>query len=129
MAKNNKATALDHLRQLAEKCSQEISLLASLVVGAVEAEFLTASIPTNAWRANTDAEKKAVGLAYMADVAVEGAEAKDGVEAVLPVGSQSTASAAGMANVATVVPGAVRFYAVTVPEAAVAVQVRIIQGK
>lgn len=129
MAQTKKTTALDHLRQLAEKCSQEISLLASLVVGAVEAEFLTASIPANAWTTNTDTEKKAVGLAYMADVPVEGAEAKDGVEAVLPVGSQSAARAAGMANVATVVNGAVRFYAVTVPEAAVAVQVRIIQGK
>lgn len=129
MAQNKKTTALDHLRQLAEKCSQEISLLASLVVGAVEAEFLTTSIPVSAWTTNTDTEKKATGLAYMADVAVEGAEVKDGVEAVLPVGSQSTASAAGMANVATVIPGAVRFYAVKVPEAAVAVQVRIIQGK
>lgn len=129
MAKNNKTTALDHLRRLAERCSQEIATLAGLVVGVVEAEFLTASIPTNAWTANTDAEKKAVGLEYMADVPVEGAAAKDGVEAVLPVGSQSTASAAGMANVATVVNGAVRFYAVEIPEAAVSVQLRIIQGK
>jgi len=129
MAKNNKATALDHLRQLAERCSQEISALAGLVVGAVETEFLTTSIPTNAWKANTDAEKKAAGLAYMADVPVEGAEAKDAPDVVLKVGSMATASACGMANVATTIPGAVRFFSVEIPQAAVEVQVRIIQGK
>ena len=129
MENTNKATALDHLRQLAERCSQEIATLAALVVGVVEVEFLAASVPTNAWTANTDAEKKAAGLEFMADVPVEGAAAKDGVEAVLTVGSQSTASDAGMANVATVVNGAVRFYAVTAPKAAMSVQLRIIQGK
>ncbi len=129
MAQTKKATALDHLRQLAEKCSQELSMLAGLVVGAVEAEFLTTSIPVNAWIANTDAEKKAAGLNYMADVPVEGAEVKDAPDVVLKVGSMATASACGMANVATTIPGAVRFFSAEIPQAAVAVQVRIIQGK
>ncbi len=129
MAQTKKTTALDHLRQLAEKCSHEISVLAGLVVGAVETEFLTASIPTAAWKANTDTEKKAAGLVYMADVPVEGAEAKDAPDVVLKVGSMATASACGMANVATTIPGAVRFFSVEIPKAAVEVQVRIIQGK
>lgn len=129
MAKEQKTTALEHLKKVAMKCAEEISLLAGIVADALETEFTVASIPIKAWKANTDTEKKAAGLAYMADVPVEGAEAKDSVDAVLKVGSMATASACGMANVATVVPGAVRFFAVTIPEAAVAVQLRIIQGK
>ena len=129
MAKTKKTVALEHLQKMVLKCAQEIGLLAGLVADALETEFTVASIPITAWKANTDTEKMAAGLEYMADVPVEGAEEKDSVDAVLKVGSMTAASACGMSNVATVVPGAVRFFAVATPEAAITVQVRIVQGK
>lgn len=129
MAETKKATALNELQKLAARCQGQISKLASFIVGAVEEDFLSTSIPTNAWAENTDPEPMAEGLAYAANVPVEGAEAKDGVDAVLPYGSLAAAAACGMSNTATVVNGAVRFYAVTVPTVAIEVQVQIIKGK
>lgn len=129
MAQSKKTPVLDHLDKLAQRCSQAIATLAGLVVDATEAEFFAVTIPTTAWKANTDTEKKAAGLEYMADVPVEDAEAKDAPDIVLKVGSMETASACGMANVATTIPGAVRFFSVEIPQAAIQAQVRIIQGK
>lgn len=129
MAGTKKATALEHLKAVAMRTRQEIANLAGLVVDAVETEFLTVNIPTSAWEGNSDAVTLAAGFAYTADAAVEGATAADGVDAVLQAGSLSAASTAGMANMAAVVAGAVRFYTVTVPESALTLQVQIIKGK
>lgn len=129
MAQTKKTITLDQLKKLANRTGQEIATLAGLVVDAVEAEFSAITIPVTAWKANTDTEKKTVGLEYMADVPVEGVDAKDAPDVVLKVGSMATASACGMATVATAITGAIRFFSVAIPQAPIQAQVRIIQGK
>lgn len=124
-----KATALDQMKKLAVRCCQEIAALASLVVEALEAEFSEYTISTSAWRTNTDANTKAAGYLYYADVAVAGVTTKDAPNVILKSGSIAAAKSSGMANHATTVANAVRVYSVAKPTTAIKVQIQIIKGK
>ena len=87
----------------------EVTQLAALVVGTIEDMILQAdiTIPASAWAANTDSATKNAGYDYKADIAV--------------------AAEAGVCPTAHVSDGSIRFFAKTVPSAALAGKLDAVQ--
>lgn len=136
----SKITTLAQLRAAVEKAkgytgnilvtvSEALDELASALAGKADlATFATVSIPTGSWVTNTDYALKDRGFDYMADIAVTGVAATDGLDATVAKVSQEAARAAGVADTAETLDGAVRFYAVSVPTAEISIQIQIIEG-
>ena len=120
---------LGHLKAALQRTHSDISELAALVVGTIEDMILQAdiTIATSAWAANTDATTLAQGYAYKADVAVTNLIDNANVNVTLSVPSLTIAAAAKVAPTIAVSAGSVRFYAKTVPTAALTGKLDAIQ--
>lgn len=86
------------------------------------------TIPVSAWTENTDTATLAAGFAFYADTAVEGLAAEDSTDTVLDYASLEPAKACGMANTATPMVAAMRYYAAEKPTIALTATVRIHKG-
>lgn len=126
---NNHLTNLGQLKAALLRSHDEVSDLAALVVGTIEDMILQAdiTIPTSAWAANTDTATKAEGYDYKADVSVTGLIENANVNVTLSVPSLAVAATAKMSATATVSAGSIRFYAKTVPTAALTGKLDAIQ--
>ena len=125
----NNITNLGQLKAALQRAHGEVSELAALVVGTIEDMILQAdiTIPTSAWTANADAATLAEGYAYKADVAVTGLIENANVNVTFDVPSLTVAAAAKVCNTELVSVGSVRFYAKTVPTAALTAKLDAIQ--
>lgn len=126
---NSHYTNLGQLKKALLRSHDEVSELAALVVGTLEDMILQAniSVATSAWAANADAATLAEGYAYKADVEVEGLIENANVNVTLDVPSLSVAKTARVCKTALVSTGSIRFYAKTVPTAALTGKLDAIQ--
>ena len=126
---NSHLPNLGQLKSALERSHGEVSVLAALVVGTIEDMILQAdiTIPTSAWAANADAATLAEGYAYKADVTVADLIENANVNVTLSVPSLAIAAEAKMSATATVSTGSIRFYAKTVPTAALTGKLDAIQ--
>lgn len=93
-----------------------------------KAEWRTITVAAASWAANTDAESKAKGFAYMCEAGFEGVTASDSAECVLAYESMDAVKDCGLGGTIDVLDGKIRFYAVQQPAAAITIQVRPIYG-
>ena len=121
----SKLVNIDALEAASERAQSAISEVAELALEAASAEYYTASIPTSAWVNNTDTAIANEGYAKMANVAVTGITANDGSNTDIAITSRATAVACGMAHISQTISGYVRFYAKTVPDAAISIQIQV----
>lgn len=107
----------------------EVTKLAALVVGTIEDMILQAdiTIPTSAWAANKDSATKNEGYDYKADIAVTGLIENANVNVTLAVPSLAVAAEAQMCQTAHITAGSIRFFAKTVPGAALSGKLDAVQ--
>lgn len=111
-----------------------VTALASTVGDALDgkadkAAKVSVSIAASAWKSNTDTASKNAGYLYYADAAVSGLTVNDAVKVNLDFASLSVAKACGMAQSCVTSTNRVRFFAVSVPSAALTATVYFVQGK
>ena len=126
---NNNLPGLGQLKKALQQARGEVSQLAALVVGTIEDMILQddITIATSAWATNTDAATKAQGYDYKADVAVTGLIENANVNVTFDVPSLAVAAAARLCRTEHISAGSVRFFAKTIPTAALTAKLDAIQ--
>lgn len=108
---------LGHLKEALEKAHEEVTELATLVVGTLEDMILQADImvPTSAWSENTESETKNKGYNYTAETTVSGLIENANVNITLSVTSLETATKARLSPSVNITTNTVKFYAKGMP--------------
>lgn len=125
----NNVTNLAQLKAALLRAHGEVSELAGIVVGVLEDMILQADIriAASAWSENTDATTKAQGYDYKADVGVAGLIENANVNVTFDVPSLAVAAAARLCRTEHISAGSVRFFAKTIPTAALTAKLDAIQ--
>lgn len=125
----NHAPSLGQLKAALEQSHGETSKIAALVVSTIEDMILQVdiSIPTSAWKANTDSATKNEGYDYKADIAVRGLIENANVNVTLAVPSLAVAAEIELCQTVYVAAGMIRFFAKFIPDTAITGKLDAIQ--
>lgn len=90
--------------------------------------LIDGNLPVTGWVDNTDEESKTAGYDKMYSLTTEGATVDDSARVIIYPTSEDTALACGLCPSTDVVDGAIIFYAVTVPEEAIAIHYGLVKA-